>query len=339
MKLTVTLFAFLFSLASLAQEITRPAMDAFYAKHLNHEEPNLSWEQMKMPYGGSFGKMAVEWLDLQLKGNTGNAPYFMKTNEHYKEWTIKNKGNGSCKELYIKQKNGRSIYGVISYPKQSSKPGIAIISHGFNGTHHFGKDYFKTLNDLGYAVYTFDFPCGSVNSQSGNNTMEMSVTDEKDALKDIVAYFQKQGGIDKKNIVLIGESQGGLVSALAASELQDEVSNLVLIYPALCIPDDWNKRYPRIEDVPEVSDIWGVKLGRKYMLDILPMKPFDVIGNYKGNVLIVHGTDDKVVPIGYAERAQKTYGNATLKVISGAGHGFNERERSLSNGYVKEFLK
>lgn len=243
------------------------------------------------------------------------------------------------KELIIKQKNGKSIYGIVSNPDTKGKHGVAIISHGFNGTHHFGKDYFKTLNDLGYAVYSFDFPCGSVNSKSDNNTMNMSVSDEKDALKEIVAYFQKQKDVDKNKIVLIGESQGGLVSALAASELKKQVSNLVLIYPALCIPDNWNERYPRVEDIPEVSEIWGVKLGKKFMMDIRNIKPFDIIGNYKGNVLIVHGTDDKVVPVNYSKRAQQTYQNVELKIIEKAGHGFNPRERLLSNQYVKDFLQ
>lgn len=293
------------------------------------------------PFGGSFAKMAIDWLDLQLKGNTSHAANFITTNPVYKEWTIKSNGKGLCKELKIKQKNGKTIYGIYSHPtrdRQGEKPGIAIISHGFNGTHHFGKDYFKTLNDLGYAVYTFDFPCGSIHSQSDNNTMEMSVTDEKSALKEIVAYFQKQKDIDGNKIVLIGESQGGLVSALAASELKQQVSNLVLIYPAFCIPDDWNARYPRVEDIPEVTELWEVKLGKKFMMDIRQMKPYETIGNYKGNVLIVHGSDDKVVALDYSKRAEQTYDHATLKVINKAGHGFNPRERILSNQYVRVFL-
>lgn len=38
-----------------ALELTRPAMDAFYAKHLKHPEPALSWEQMKIIDGGGSG--------------------------------------------------------------------------------------------------------------------------------------------------------------------------------------------------------------------------------------------------------------------------------------------
>lgn len=241
-------------------------------------------------------------------------------------------------ELLIKQKNGTEIYGLFSNPGTKGKHGVAIISHGFNGTHHFGKDYFKTLNDMGYAVYTFDFPCGSVNSRSDSNTMNMSISDEKEALKDIVAYFRGQKDVDRKKIVLIGESQGGLVSALAAAELKRQISDLVLIYPALCIPDDWNSRYPDVADIPEVSDLWGVKLGRKFMMDIRPMKPYETIGSYKGRVLIIHGTDDAVVPLEYSTRAAETYDDATLKIIDKAGHGFNPAERTLSNRFVKEFL-
>lgn len=247
--------------------------------------------------------------------------------------------NAQEKELRIPYSAGKSIFGIISEPTVTSKKhGIAIISHGFNGTHHFGRDYFKTLNDLGYAVFSFDFPCGSVNSKSDNNTMNMSVSDEKESLKAIVNYFLKQKDIDKRHIILIGESQGGLVSSLAASELKKKISNLILIYPALCIPDNWNSRYPHEKDIPDVSEIWGVKLGKKFMLDIRNMNPYATIGKYKGPVLIIHGTDDKVVPLDYSRRAQNTYNNATLKIIDKAGHGFKPTERTIFNQYVKEFL-
>ena len=109
-------------------------------------------------------------------------------------------------------------------------------------------------------------------------------------------------------------------------------------HPALCIPDNWNQRYPRVEDIPEVSEIWGVKLGKKFMMDIRPMNVYGTIGNYKGRVLIVHGTNDQVVPLDYSKRAVETYNNASLKIIEKAGHGFNPAERPLSNQYVKEFL-
>lgn len=43
------------------------------------------------PFGGAFAKMAIDWLDLQLKGKTSNADYFKQSNEHFAEWTIESK--------------------------------------------------------------------------------------------------------------------------------------------------------------------------------------------------------------------------------------------------------
>ncbi len=230
------------------------------------------------------------------------------------------------------------IYGIVSRPATGSRHKVAIVAHGFNGTHHFGRDYFDTLNRLGYMVYSFDFPCGSVYSKSGNNTVNMSVLDEKEDLKAIVRYFRDRPDADPDNIVLIGESQGGLVSALAAADLKEQVRGLVLIYPALCIPDNWNSRYPREEDIPDTTAVWNVPLGRRYFKELRDMDVYKTITGYEGPVLIVHGSKDVVVPLSYSERAMRLYKDAHLGVIPGAGHGFNAAERSISNTFVAEFL-
>lgn len=37
----------------------------------------------------------------------------------------------------------------------------------------------------------------------------------------------------------------------------------------------------------------------------------------------MHGSDDAIVPISYAERAAEVYPDVDYYVIDGAGHGFN----------------
>lgn len=238
--------------------------------------------------------------------------------------------------------NGKtSIYGITSLPKdlqKGQKRGVAIISHGFNGTYHFGQDYFQTLNALGYQVYAFDFPCGSIHSRTDNNTMNMSIVDEKESLKAVVQFFCKQKEIDKHNIILIGESQGGLVSALAAAELKKQIRALILIYPALCIPDNWNNHYPTVASIPDTTRVWGVPLGKRFFLETRHIQPYETISAYKGPVLIVHGDKDNIVPLSYSEKSTEVYKNAALKVIPNAGHGFSPEQREVSNKYVHDFL-
>ena len=242
------------------------------------------------------------------------------------------------KELWINN-GARRIYGVLASPEgRSGRLPVAIIAHGFNGDHKFGRNYFDTLCALGYRCYTFDFPCGSTKSRSDANTMNMSVKDEESDIKAIVRHFMASDDTDTTGIVLIGESQGGLVSALAAADLRDKVSRLVLVYPALCIPDNWNSKYKNESEIPDTTLVWRVPLGRRFFSEVRAMDVYSTIGLYKGPVQIVHGDKDPVVPIDYSRRAVKTYADARLHVIKGAGHGFNSKGLKEALGCVASFL-
>lgn len=243
----------------------------------------------------------------------------------------------NTKELWI-ENGSRRIYGELFTPQNAKANGpVAIIAHGFNGTFDFGRNYFNVMERKGYHCYTFDFPCGSVRSRSDNNTLNMSIPDEVSDVKAIVNHFRKQG---HQHIVLIGESQGGLVSALTAAELKDEVSQLVLVFPALCIPDNWRQRYPRVEDIQDVTELWGVKMGRRFFEEIHDMSAFDIIGQYRGPVLIVQGDADRVVSLDDSRRAQQLYRPGTrLHIIPGAGHGFKPHELQQEMEQLEQFLQ
>lgn len=277
-------------------------------------------------YGGDYARLVVDWLDWQLKGDNDKSETFIGGEaKGYDGWTIQAKNFvdfQSMKPLWI-MNGDRQIYGELFTPQGESN-GVAIVSHGFNATHHSGRDYFDLMQKLGYKCYVFDFPCGSVNSRSDNNTLNMSIFDEQSDLRAIVNYFKQQD--PSQEVVLIGESQGGLISALTAAQMKKDIGKLILVFPALCIPDNWRARYPNLSDIPEVTDLWGVKLGKHFFEEIHDMKPLDIIGKYRGPVLIVQGDNDKIVSMPDSEKAQKLYKDARLHVIPGAGHGFNPKE-------------
>ena len=289
-------------------------------------------------YGGDYARLVIDWLDWQLKGKTDCAETFLGGEaKGYQGWTIQAKhfvDFKNVKPLWI-MNGDRQIYGELFTPSGQTK-GIAIVAHGFNGTYHYGRSYFDVMQKLGYQCYVFDFPCGSVNSRSDNNTLNMSIRDEQSDLRAIVNYFRSQG---HQHIVLIGESQGGLVSALTAAQMRDAVSQLVLVFPALCIPQNWRARYPKLSDIPEVTELWNVKMGRRFFEEIHDMNTFDIIGKYRGPVLIVQGDKDQVVLIEDSKRAQKLYKDARLHIIPGAGHGFKPKEFQEEAEQLEKFLK
>ena len=241
-------------------------------------------------------------------------------------------------ELWL-SKGGQKIYGVLYRPEGVQKAPVIIVSHGFGSSHRFGIAYAEALAPLGYAVYIYDF-CGGGNfCKSDGKTTEMSICSEIADLEAVISGLQKLNGIDPERIILVGESQGGMVSALTAGAYKNLIEKLILIYPAFCIKDDWVKQYPQGSDVPETINLWGTTIGRGYIECLYGLEVYEAISKYEGPVYIFHGDKDQVVALSYAERAQKEYKNARLKVLDGEGHGFTPAGQSAVLEIIKKFLK
>ncbi len=234
----------------------------------------------------------------------------------------------------------RRIFGILNRPEgKSDEPlPLAIIAHGFNRDHRYGVNYFEPLAKAGYQCYTLDFPCGSTHSMFDSNTVNMSIRDEQSDLAAVIDYFSQRQDVDKNRIVLIGESQGGLVACLTASAMPEKVYKLVLAFAAFCIPDHHNGRFGTVKDIPDTTYIWNVPLGRKYFTELRTIDAFAVMPQYTRPVLLLHGDKDPVVPVIYSEKSVKVYPDARLKIIKDAGHGFEPDDFRLSIDYITDFL-
>jgi pimeloyl-ACP methyl ester carboxylesterase len=62
------------------------------------------------------------------------------------------------------------------------------------------------------------------------------------------------------------------------------------------------------------------------------------ISRYIGPVQILHGDQDRLMPISYSEKAHEAYKNSSFKVMPGAGHGFRGEVQQEAIGIIKEFL-
>ena len=235
--------------------------------------------------------------------------------------------------------SGQKISGRI-YRQEgiSGKLPLAVFCHGFGSTMHSGDDFCKALASRGWAAYAFDFRGGSRNSTSDGSTLDMSVMTEVEDATLVLKKLGKEKFVDRKNVFLIGQSQGGEVAALTAADLKKDVSGLVLIFPAFVIQDDNHKKYSRLKDVPDSTSYGFITVGKPYFKDTWKLDPFKKIGKYKGPVLIMHGTDDQLVPISYSRKAAATYSNARLETFEGAGHGFTGTDRSRAISLATDFL-
>ena len=83
-------------------------------------------------------------------------------------------------------------------------------------------------------------------------------------------------------------------------------------------------------------------IGRIYNEDALSVDIFDRISGYPGDVLIVHGAQDKIVPIEYSYKAVEAFpGSCKLEVIEELGHGFRSAPPEIHKraiGLANEFF-
>ena len=267
----------------------------------------------------------------------------------------KNKSGCNYTETTFECKRDQlTIRGTEYRPEGENLP-IAIVSHGFMANQDTVKHYAKLFAELGYVSYCFDFNGGCVvKGKSDGKTTEMSVLTEVMDLEAVIEYAKSRSYTNSEKIVLAGGSQGGFVSALTAAKHPEEIEKLVLIFPALCIPDDaragkmmFAKFNP--ENIPEIVNCGPMKLGRCYVEDVIRMDPYEEIKAYPGEVLLIHGTADDLVHWEYSKKAYETYQGynpaglvsekrAVLRLIEGGGHGFSKKHDAIAMEEMRKFI-
>ena len=213
-----------------------------------------------------------------------------------------------------------------------------IISHGFRGSHAGGRPYAEAFAPEGFVVASFDFCGGGSASLSSGSMDQMSIMTERQDLLCVFNYVRTLPNVDASRVVLMGMSQGGVVSSMVGCLRPADVRALVLFYPAYVLRADALRRFPKAELVPMTYEHRGATLGRVYAVDAIAWDPFEHLGEYDGPVHIWHGDKDPVAPHADSERAITVFPNAELTTVPGAGHGFGERRVEVIPG-VLDFLK
>lgn len=217
---------------------------------------------------------------------------------------------------------GQTIWGVALIPEteQTQFP-LVICAHGLGGDYRSCMEYAELLATHGIAAYCFDF-CGGGGSHSDGELTDMSLITEAEDLLAILSAAQTWEFVDPNRMLLLGESQGGAASAIAAARAPEAVNGLILCYPAFLVHDAVRQQFASLEDVPDTYFFQWLTLGRPYAADVWDYDVYSEIGNYAKPVLLMHGDRDGIVPISYAERAAEVYSDVDYHVIRGGGHGF-----------------
>ena len=244
----------------------------------------------------------------------------------------------SVKEVTL-ERDGLKIWGELYLPEADTPLPLVICSHGFGGNHEHVKSYAQAFARNGIAAFAFDFIGGGYGSKSDGTMKEMSVLTEAADLCAVMDRMKELPEINPEQVFLLGASQGGFVASYVAGIRPDEVAGVIALYPAYVLQDNAWKQTPDPENIPDTINLMGIALGGIYNRDAQSFDIYDVIRNYPGKVLILHGTVDSVAPISYSERAVEVFPDAELIRYEGANHGFMGKNLTRSENESVSFVR
>ena len=253
--------------------------------------------------------------------------------------------------VWIDGDHGR-LKALIQKPdlKSGEQCPMVIFCHGFSGT----KDgplfelICDTLQAHGVASIRFDF---NGHGESEGEFKDMTVPNEIEDAKKVVAYVSDLRYVS--SLAIAGHSQGGVVAAMTAGQLSEELGEpafkaVALMAPAAVLRDDairgntMGKQYDPF-DPGEYVELWGgLKLGGKYIRTAFSLPIYETAAKYQGPALIVHGNADRVVPYTYGERFHQIWPKSELVIQEYFDHGFSQnvyRSTDLVAEYLLKQLK
>ena len=229
------------------------------------------------------------------------------------------------------------LTATLHYPcgtraEREEKKCAVLICHGFVGN-RIGVDrlFVKTARELalsGRFVLRFDYGgCGESSGDYGTLGFESMINQTRTAIDYLLSYDY----VDPSRIVLLGHSLGGAV-ALHTAVIDKRVSKLVMWSPVAYPFNDIVRLVGREQYDQAVlsgsTDHAGYALKPAFFESLQQHQPFQTVTRFTGDVLLVHGTSDDVIPVDYSFLYQKLFwtrseGQCDKEIVFQADHTYS----------------
>ena len=241
---------------------------------------------------------------------------------------IKKRKEEKRKEISITFKNerGKELVGVLHLPEKG-KPPLVIICHGFQNSKTDRKfiKLARVLQKEGICVFRFDFEgCGDSEGDPKEITIKNEVADLNSAFKTV----QNEFDLDLKRVAFVGASLGNVVTSLLLKQYKISAKTLVFWSQAFNQRELLKNWYSK-EDIREIMKKGVIykgdkKIGKNYFLENKNKDYSSALSELKLPILIIHGKEDKDVPLKFSQQLKRKSKNISLIVLPKANHKFDD---------------
>ncbi|TVU34217.1 hypothetical protein EJB05_16048 [Eragrostis curvula] len=239
--------------------------------------------------------------------------------------------------LVVTNKHGESLVGVMHHAGSNR---VVVLCHGFAACKDDSifHDLVAALTKHGISAFRFDF---SGNGQSEGEFQYGNYRKEADDLHSVVSYLQEKYDVT----AIVGHSKGGNVVVLYAS-IYGEVPLVVNIsgrfYLEKGVEERLGKEFmDRINkegyiDVRNKSGKVLYRVTKESLMERLntDMRAPSLSISKECRFFTIHGSADKIVPVGDAHEFAKLIPNHKLRIIKKANHGYTSHRKELCEAVV-----
>lgn len=246
---------------------------------------------------------------------------------------------------------GMKLYGMLHRPAEVGLHPAVVFLHGFFDV-RLGPNWLfvklaRRLMAEGITSLRFDFRgSGESEGEFSDVTVLGEVSDALVALD----WLAAQPEIDADRMGLVGYSLGGCIAAIVAGRRPDLVKSLVLLSAVAHPVEAFQLMYnppggaPPAVRVDNGYEIVGHIVGDALLEELPRVQPLQELAHYHGPALIVHGTQDEMLPLSGVEAYKAVLGErAREHLVEGADHayrgvGWRQEVIDVISSFLRETL-